>query len=58
MIDLKYWNTAVVDNTMQIATVGPVGRLGNITQSLYAQGNRAFSLDHGQGEINIKFFIE
>ena len=45
MIDLKYWNTVVVDNATQIATVGPAGRLGNIAQSLYAQGKRAFS--HG-----------
>jgi FAD/FMN-containing dehydrogenase len=45
MIDLKYWNSVVVDNTTFIATVGPAGRLGNIAQSLYAQGKRAFS--HG-----------
>jgi len=45
MIDLKYWNTVVVDNVTHVATVGPAGRLGNIAQSLYAQGKRAFS--HG-----------
>jgi FAD/FMN-containing dehydrogenase len=45
MIDLKFWNSVVVDNVTQIATVGPAGRLGNIAQSLYSQGKRAFS--HG-----------
>jgi hypothetical protein len=45
MIDLKYWNNVTVDPTSQIATVQPAGRLGNIAQSLYAQGKRAIS--HG-----------
>ena len=45
MIDLKYWNKAVIDNTTMNALVGPAGRLGNIVQQLYAQGKRAFS--HG-----------
>ena len=45
MIDLKFWNSVVVDNTTHVATIGPAGRLGNIAQSLYAQGKRAFS--HG-----------
>lgn len=30
MIDLKYWDTVVVDNATQVATIRPAGRLGNI----------------------------
>ena len=30
MIDLKNWDTVVVDNATQVATIRPAGRLGNI----------------------------
>ncbi len=45
MIDMKMFNSVSVDSSTGIASVGVGGRLGNIAQSLYSQGQRAFS--HG-----------
>ncbi|KAK6524479.1 hypothetical protein TWF281_011387 [Arthrobotrys megalospora] len=45
MINLKYFNTVVLDTATNIATIGPGTRLGNVAQALYTQGKRAIS--HG-----------
>jgi FAD/FMN-containing dehydrogenase len=45
MVDMKYFYNVTVDNTTKIATIQPGARLGNVAQSLYAQGKVAIS--HG-----------
>lgn len=45
MVDMKLFNTVTVDTATGIASVGVGARLGNVAQSLYNQGQRAFS--HG-----------
>ncbi|KAF4635639.1 hypothetical protein G7Y89_g2458 [Cudoniella acicularis] len=45
MVDMKLFKNVTVDSATGIATVGVGGRLGNIAQSVYSQGQRAFS--HG-----------
>jgi len=45
MVDMKYWTNVTVDPTTNIATIGVGGRLGNVAQALYNQGQRALS--HG-----------
>lgn len=45
VVDMKYFTSVKVDSTTGIAAIGTGGRLGNIAQSLYNQGGRAFS--HG-----------
>ncbi|KAG9238729.1 hypothetical protein BJ875DRAFT_415626 [Amylocarpus encephaloides] len=45
VIDMRQFKEVTVDKTTQIATVGVGARLGNVAQSLYSQGQRAFS--HG-----------
>jgi hypothetical protein len=45
VVDMKYFTNVKVDSTTQIASIGTGSRLGNIAQSLYNQGGRAFS--HG-----------
>jgi FAD/FMN-containing dehydrogenase len=45
MVDMKYFTSVKVNSTTQIAAIGTGSRLGNIAQSLYSQGQRAFS--HG-----------
>ncbi|KUJ24620.1 FAD-binding domain-containing protein [Mollisia scopiformis] len=45
VVDMKYFTSVEVDSTTQIASIGTGARLGNIAQSLYSQGQRAFS--HG-----------
>jgi hypothetical protein len=54
MIDLEYWDTVVVDNAARVAAIGPAGGLGNIAQSLYAQGKRAFSHGTCPGQENYR----
>ncbi|CAG8954273.1 hypothetical protein HYFRA_00005893 [Hymenoscyphus fraxineus] len=45
VVDMKLFNNITVDSATGIASVGVGARLGNVAQSLYSQGQRAFS--HG-----------
>jgi FAD/FMN-containing dehydrogenase len=45
MVDMRQFTNVTVDAASGIATVGVGNRLGNVAQSLYSQGQRAFS--HG-----------
>ncbi|KAF8848646.1 FAD-binding domain-containing protein [Acephala macrosclerotiorum] len=45
VVDMKYFTNVKFDSSTQIAAIGTGARLGNIAQSLYSQGPRAFS--HG-----------
>jgi FAD/FMN-containing dehydrogenase len=58
MIDMKMFNSVSVDSSTGIASIGPGGRLGNIAQSLFSQGQRAFSHGTCPGYLPLNSFFE
>lgn len=45
VIDMKLFNAVILDNSTNVASIGPGARLGNVALALFNQGGRAIS--HG-----------